>query len=91
LQAQIEQLEFDLEMQRRKQAKSGNGEDVGARREVMQLQEQIQDREFEIDRARQEAMRLKHDNDRLASDLETLHQRLDQQDQLLLSRDQERA
>lgn len=39
----------------------------------MQLQEQIQDREFEIDRARQESMRLKHDNDRLANDLETLH------------------
>jgi len=37
LQAQIEQLEFDIEMQRRKQAKNGGGEDTGARRELMQL------------------------------------------------------
>lgn len=59
LQAQIEQLEFDMDMMRRKGSSVNNYD-----REMQSMQEQLQDRDFEIDRMRNENMRLKHEMDR---------------------------
>lgn len=70
LQAQIEQLEFDMDMMRRKGA---GGNSVNHDREMQSMQEQLQDRDFEIDRMRNENMRLKHEMDRAGQEIEKLH------------------
>ncbi len=59
LQAQIEQLEFDMDIMRRKGSSVNNYD-----REMQSMQEQLQDRDFEIDRMRNENMRMKHEMDR---------------------------
>ncbi len=59
LQAQIEQFEFDMDMMRRKGSSVNNYD-----REIQSMQDQLQDRDFEIDRMRNENMRLKHEMDR---------------------------
>jgi chromosome segregation ATPase len=86
LQAQIEQLEFDLDMVRRKGGSGG-----GLDREIKNMQEQLQDRDFEIDRMRSENMRLKHEADRAGQEIDKMHSKAEFQEQVLMQRDQEKG
>jgi outer membrane murein-binding lipoprotein Lpp len=79
LQAQIEQLEFDLDMVRRKGGSGG-----GLDREIKNMQEQLQDRDFEIDRMRSENMRLKHEVDRAGQEIDKMHSKAEFQEQVLM-------
>ena len=78
LQAHIEQLEFDLDMMRRK------GGSSGLDREIKNMQEQLQDRDFEIDRMRSENMRLKHEVDRAGQEIDKMHSKAEFQEQVLM-------
>lgn len=66
MQAHIDRLEFELSKMQRK---------GGSDRELLNLQEQLEERDFELDRARSENMRLKHELDRANSEVEKLHHR----------------
>lgn len=87
LQAQIEQLEFDMDMMRRKGGNGGSNLD----REIKNMQEQMQDRDFEIDRVRNENMRLKHEVDRAGQEIDKMHAKAEFQEQVLMQRDQEKG
>jgi chromosome segregation ATPase len=85
LQAQIEQLEFDMDMVRRK---GGNG---NMDREIKNMQEQMQDREFEIERVRNENMRLKHEVERAGQEIDKMHAKAEFHEQVIMQRDQEKG
>lgn len=85
LQAQIEQLEFDIDMVRRK---GGNG---NMDREIKNMQEQMQDREFEIERVRNENMRLKHEVERAGQEIDKMHSKAEFHEQVIMQRDQEKG
>jgi len=87
LQAQIEQLEFDMDMVRRKSGAGAGNMD----REIKNMQEQMQDREFETERVRNENMRLKHEVERAGQEIDKMHGKAEFHEQVLMQRDQEKA
>jgi chromosome segregation ATPase len=86
LQAQIEQLDFDLDLLKRKSGNAPRDNDL-----LRDLQEQLQEREFEAERARTEATRMRHETERASQEVERLREQCEYQEQLMMQRDQERT
>lgn len=84
LQAQLDQIQYEYDLLKRKGPSQASGDFVN------QLQEQLQEKEFENERARNEIHRLRHELDRAGSEMEKLHSKLEFNDQMLMQRDQEK-